>query len=192
MTVSTRLICAKSCYASFDNIKCGTGPRSQKYVFLKSSHSEFFHRQNLFTYPKMAAPAPPTQDSNLRGMAVSSISSVTFAVGANLVCLRMYVRMKRHITGWDDYTICVALVNTPSLFLTTERSTLLTRTGTVSLRNGGRRLPNCEWRWQAYRYLDTRTAVRVHQVDFCCRGWIRHRHLLCQDLRVYLHSTLHQ
>lgn len=81
--------------------------------FLKSSHSEFFHRQNLFTYPKMAAPAPPTQDSNLRGMAVLSISSVTFAVGANLVCLRMYVRMKRHITGWDDYTICIALVNTP-------------------------------------------------------------------------------
>ena len=44
-------------------------------------------------------------------MAVSSISLVTFAVGANLVFLRMYVRMKRHITGWDDYTICVALVN---------------------------------------------------------------------------------
>ena len=58
----------------------------------------------------MATLPPPTQDSNLRGMAVSSISLVTFAVGANLVFLRMYVRMKRHITGWDDYTICLALV----------------------------------------------------------------------------------
>ncbi|KAL8752901.1 MAG: hypothetical protein Q9199_005418, partial [Rusavskia elegans] len=57
----------------------------------------------------MAAPAPPTQDSNLRGMAILSISLVTLTVGANLVCLRMYVRMKRHITGWDDYTICIAL-----------------------------------------------------------------------------------
>ncbi|KAL9102530.1 MAG: hypothetical protein Q9163_002339 [Psora crenata] len=57
----------------------------------------------------MAASSPPAQDSNLRGMAVSSISLVTFAVGANLVFLRMYVRMKRHATGWDDYTICIAL-----------------------------------------------------------------------------------
>lgn len=57
----------------------------------------------------MAASLPSTQDSNLRGMAVSSISLVTFAIGANLVFLRMYVRIKRHITGWDDYTICVAL-----------------------------------------------------------------------------------
>ena len=61
----------------------------------------------------MAAPAPPAQDSNLRGMAMSSISLVTLAVGANLVFLRMYVRMKRHITGWDDYSICIALVNIP-------------------------------------------------------------------------------
>lgn len=58
----------------------------------------------------MATPSPPVQDSNLRGMTVSSISLVTFAIGANLVFLRMYVRMKRRITGWDDYTICVALV----------------------------------------------------------------------------------
>lgn len=57
----------------------------------------------------MATPSPPVQDSNLRGMTVSSISLVTFAIGANLVFLRMYVRMKRRITGWDDYTICVAL-----------------------------------------------------------------------------------
>lgn len=59
----------------------------------------------------MAASSPPTQDSNLRGMAVSSISLITFAVGANLVFLRMYIRIKRNVTGWDDYTICVALVN---------------------------------------------------------------------------------
>ena len=58
----------------------------------------------------MAAPPPSIQDNNLRGMAVSSISLVTFTIGANLVLLRMYVRVKRHITGWDDYTICVALV----------------------------------------------------------------------------------
>ncbi|KAM0801139.1 hypothetical protein BDR22DRAFT_888807 [Usnea florida] len=57
----------------------------------------------------MAAPSPPTQDINLRGMTVSSISLVTLVVGANLVFLRMYVRMKRHVTGWDDYIICVAL-----------------------------------------------------------------------------------
>ena len=44
-------------------------------------------------------------------MAVSSISLVTFAIGANLVLLRMFVRLKRHVTGWDDYTICIALVN---------------------------------------------------------------------------------
>ncbi|KAF6229440.1 hypothetical protein HO133_007556 [Letharia lupina] len=62
----------------------------------------------------MATPSPPVQDSNLRGMTVSSISLVTFAIGANLVFLRMYVRMKRRITGWDDYTICVALVILPS------------------------------------------------------------------------------
>ena len=62
----------------------------------------------------MEASSPPAQDSNLRGMAVSSISLITFAVGANLVFLRIYVRMKRHIIGWDDYTICVALVNSIS------------------------------------------------------------------------------
>ena len=59
----------------------------------------------------MAAPPSIVQDSNLRGMAVSSISLVTFTLAANLVLLRMYVRIKRHITGWDDYTICVALVD---------------------------------------------------------------------------------
>lgn len=51
------------------------------------------------------------QDSNSRGMAVSSISLVGFTIGANLVLLRMYIRIKRHITGWDDYAICVALVS---------------------------------------------------------------------------------
>ena len=115
----------------------------------------------------MAASSPPTQDSNLRGMSVSSISLVTFAIGANIVFLRMYVRMKRHITGWDDYTICVALVNFIVYPLTIESSTLLTKTGTFSFRNGGRCLPSCERRWQAYRYFDARTAVRVHQVDLC-------------------------
>ena len=59
----------------------------------------------------MAAPPSIVQDNNLRGMAVSSISLVTFTIGANLVILRMYVRIRRHIIGWDDYTICVALVD---------------------------------------------------------------------------------
>ena len=59
----------------------------------------------------MVTLSPPAQGTNLRGMTVSSFSLVTFAIGANLVFLRMYVRIKRHITGWDDYTICVALVN---------------------------------------------------------------------------------
>ena len=85
----------------------------------------------------MAAPSPLTQDSNLRGMTVSSISLVTFAIGANLVFLRMYVRMKRHITGWDDYTICVALVNSIVYSPAIESSPLLTRTGTFSFRNSG-------------------------------------------------------
>ena len=58
----------------------------------------------------MAAPSPPVQDSNLRGMTVLSISLVSFAISANLVFLRMFVRLKRHITGADDYAICVALV----------------------------------------------------------------------------------
>lgn len=98
----------------------------------------------------MAIPPSPTQDSNLRGMTVSSISLVTFAVGANLVFLRMYVRIKRHVTGWDDYTICVALVNSIVYSSSMESSNSLTRTGTFSSRNGGRRLPSCEWRWQAY------------------------------------------
>lgn len=55
------------------------------------------------------------QDGNLRGMAVSSISLVTFVIGANIVCLRMYIRVRRHITGWDDYTTCVALVGSHRL-----------------------------------------------------------------------------
>ena len=118
----------------------------------------------------MAASSPPTQDSNLRGMTVSSISLVTFVLGANLVFLRMYVRMKRRITGWDDYTICVALVHIIVYPHTIECSSLLTRIGTFSFRNGGQRLPSCKWRWQAYRQLDTRTAIRVHQVDVCRRG----------------------
>ena len=113
----------------------------------------------------MAAPSPPVQDINLRGMTVSSISLVTFAIGANLVFLRMYVRTKLHVTGWDDYTICVALVNSIVYSPTIENSNLLTRTGTCTFRNGGRRLSSCEWRRQAYRHFDTRTAVRIHQVD---------------------------
>ena len=115
----------------------------------------------------MATPSPPTQDSNLRGMAVSSISLVTFAIGANLVFLRMYVRMKRHVTGWDDYTICVALVNASSFSFHTKRPPLLTRTGAFPLRNGGRRLPSCQRRWQAHRNFEPRTAVRFHRVDIC-------------------------
>ena len=115
----------------------------------------------------MAALSSPTQDINLRGMTVSSISLVTFAIAANLVFLRMYVRKKRHITCWDDYTIFVALVNSIVYPRTIKSSTLLTKTGTFSFRNGGRCLPNCEWRWQAYRHFDARTAVRVHQVDLC-------------------------
>ena len=59
----------------------------------------------------MEAPLSSVQDINLRGMTVSSISLITFAIGANVVFLRMYIRIKRHITAWDDYTICVALVN---------------------------------------------------------------------------------
>ena len=61
----------------------------------------------------MEASLSSVQDISLRGMAVSSISLITFAIGANVVFLRMYIRIKRHITGWDDYTICVALVNPP-------------------------------------------------------------------------------
>lgn len=115
----------------------------------------------------MAALSPPMQDSNLRGMTVSSISLVTFTIGANVAFLRMYVRTKRHITGWDDYTICVALVNSIVYSPTIESSPLLTKTGTFSFRNGGRCLPSCQWRWQAYQHFDAGTAVRVHQVDFC-------------------------
>ena len=67
----------------------------------------------------MAGPPSIVQDNNLRGMDVSSISLVTFTIGANLVLLRMHVRTKRHIIGWDDYTICVALVGSfpiPTLY----------------------------------------------------------------------------
>ena len=47
----------------------------------------------------MAAPAGMVQDHNLRGMAVASISWVTCTVEANLVLLRMYVRIK---TAYDQ------------------------------------------------------------------------------------------
>ncbi|KAL8952924.1 MAG: hypothetical protein Q9222_001183 [Ikaeria aurantiellina] len=57
----------------------------------------------------MPSSFPLRPPSNLRGITVLSISLVTFAVAAHLVLLRMYVRMKRHITGADDYTICLAL-----------------------------------------------------------------------------------
>lgn len=61
----------------------------------------------------MAAPPSIVQigDNNLRGMAISAIYWMTFTITANLALLRMYVRTKRHITGWNDYTICVALVD---------------------------------------------------------------------------------
>lgn len=78
----------------------------------------------------MAAPPQPAQDINFRGMTVLSISLVTFAISANLVFLRMYVRIKRHITGWDDYTICAALVSSGLCFPSAKSSPLLTRKGT--------------------------------------------------------------
>ena len=94
----------------------------------------------------MAAPSPPTQETNLRGMTVSSISLVTLTVGANLVFLRMYVRIKRHVTGWDDYAICVALVNPIFYSTTIESSKLLIRIGSFSFMYRGQCLPSCEWR----------------------------------------------
>lgn len=76
----------------------------------------------------MAASSSSVQDNNIRGMTVSSISLVTFTIGANLVFLRMHVRIKRHIIGWDDYTICVALVTCSSNLPPQESSiTVLTR-----------------------------------------------------------------
>ena len=81
-----------------------------KYVSWKCGRPELVIARTC-QRTEMAASSPPTQDSNLRGMAVSSISLTTFAVGANIVLLRLYVRLKRHTIGWDDYTICVALVN---------------------------------------------------------------------------------
>ena len=84
----------------------------------------------------MDASLSSVQDDNLRGMAVSSISLVTFAIGANVVFLRMYVRIKRHITGWDDYTICVASVTVPSdLTPKYDRPRSLV-TGTISFGHG--------------------------------------------------------
>ena len=83
-------------------------------------------------------------------MAVSSLSLVTFTIAANLVLLRMYVRSKRRIIGWDDYTICVALVNSILDPAAMESSVLLTGTGTVPPGNGGQCLSNCEWRRPAY------------------------------------------
>ena len=94
----------------------------------------------------MAAPLPPTQDTNLRGMTVSSISLVTLTFGASLVFLRMYVRMKRHVTGLDDYTICVALVNIIVYSTTIGTSKLLIRIGSFTFMYRGQRLPSCEWR----------------------------------------------
>ena len=74
----------------------------------------------------MAAPLPLKQDSNLRGMTVSSISLVTFSVAAILVYLRMHVRTKRHKSGWDDYTICVALMNSVFFLYLMRKLSLLT------------------------------------------------------------------
>ena len=59
--------------------------------------------------PKMVV-SLPSVDEELRGLTLSSISLVAFTIGAVLVFLRMYVRMRRHIIGWDDYLICMALV----------------------------------------------------------------------------------
>lgn len=64
----------------------------------------------------MAASSSSMQDVNLRGMTVYSISLVTFTLGASPVFLRMYVRLKHYITGWDDYTICAAVENSYRLF----------------------------------------------------------------------------
>lgn len=54
--------------------------------------------------------SPSSVRDVLRGATLSSISLVTFTIGAALVLLRMYVRVRGHNTGWDDYLICVALV----------------------------------------------------------------------------------
>ena len=80
----------------------------------------------------MTAPPSMAQDNNLRGMAVSSVSLVTFTIGANLVLLRMYVRIKRGITGWDDYTICIALVNSSLIFILYKSRPYSLHPGTVS------------------------------------------------------------
>lgn len=60
----------------------------------------------------MALPQSSVIDE-LRGLTFASLSLVTFTIGAILVSLRMYVRISRRITGWDDYTICVACVTSP-------------------------------------------------------------------------------
>ena len=109
------------------------------------------------------------QDNNLRGMAVSSISLVTFTIGANLVLLRMYVRTNRHITGWDDYAICVALVNPLSIFTPYEARPYSPDPGTIPFGHSRCRLPSCEWCWQAYGHIDAGTALWIHQVDLCGR-----------------------
>ena len=156
----------KSLSSLLVTIRCGTTPGTQVCVCRVAPLSTSIVISHV-RIKDMATLPPPTQDSNLRGMAVSSISLVTFAIGANLVFLRMYVRMKRHITGWDDYTICLALVYAFAHYLAIKCPLLLTRTGTCSPRNGGRRLSSCQWRWQAHRNFELRTAVRIHQVDLC-------------------------
>ena len=83
----------------------------------------------------MAAPPSIVLDINLRGMAVSSISLVTFTFATNLVLLRMYVRIKRHITGWDDYTICVALVDSFPIPTPYESQPYSPDPGTISFRH---------------------------------------------------------
>ncbi len=61
----------------------------------------------------MALPHSSVHDE-LRGLAFVSLSLVTFTLGVVVVSLRMYLRISRRITGWDDYTICIACVMIPS------------------------------------------------------------------------------
>ena len=53
----------------------------------------------------------PSVHEELRGLTLVSLSMATFTIATLLVCLRMYVRMTRCITGWDDHLICVAVVS---------------------------------------------------------------------------------
>lgn len=132
------------------------------------------------------AAVPPSAQEILRGLTVSSISLVTFTIGALLVFMRMYVRNKRRITGWDEYTICVALVIRFSGFTPWEAQPCSQDSGTISLGYDRRRVPSCEWHRLAYQHLDAGPTIWIHQVDLRRRSRICDCHMLCQDLRVHL------